>query len=111
MLNKLIRFSLAQRALVLAVALVLLVLGIFFLGLAFVGTVLPLIPTTGPVLLAAEEPEPRTEWRKITLDGKNLANSLKGDPAKLRFEVDGVKFKPFFDTYDRNSVYLDVSFE
>ena len=33
--------------------LVLLVLGIFFLGLAFVGTVLPLIPTTGPVLLAA----------------------------------------------------------
>ena len=28
-------------------------LGFFFLGLAFVGTVLPLIPTTGPVLLAA----------------------------------------------------------
>jgi hypothetical protein len=32
---------------------VLLVLGFFFLGMAFVGTVLPLIPTTGPVLLAA----------------------------------------------------------
>ncbi|MCF7730651.1 MAG: glycoside hydrolase family 127 protein [Akkermansiaceae bacterium] len=65
----------------------------------------------GPVLLAAEEPEPRTEWRKITLDGENLANSFAGDPAKLRFEAGGVKFKPFFDTYDRNSVYLDVAFK
>jgi DUF1680 family protein len=62
----------------------------------------------GPVLLAAEEPKPRTEWRKITLDGKNLADSFKGDPTKLRFESDGVMFKPFFDTYDRHSVYLDV---
>ncbi len=30
-----------------------LTLGIFFLGLAFVGIVIPLIPTVGPVLLAA----------------------------------------------------------
>ena len=30
-----------------------LVLGFFFLGLAFIGVVLPLIPTVGPVLLAA----------------------------------------------------------
>jgi hypothetical protein len=30
-----------------------LALGIFFLGLAFVGIVIPLIPTVGPVLLAA----------------------------------------------------------
>jgi uncharacterized membrane protein YbaN (DUF454 family) len=30
-----------------------LVLGIFFLGLAFIGIVIPLIPTVGPVLLAA----------------------------------------------------------
>ena len=65
----------------------------------------------GPVLLTAEEPGPRTEWRKITLDGKNLANSFKGDRAKLRFEAEGVKFKPFFDTYDRNSVYLEVNFK
>ena len=28
-------------------------LGLFFLGLAFVGVILPLIPTVGPVLLAA----------------------------------------------------------
>ena len=32
---------------------VFLVLGIFFLGLAFIGIVVPLIPTVGPVLLAA----------------------------------------------------------
>jgi uncharacterized membrane protein YbaN (DUF454 family) len=32
---------------------VFLVLGIFFLGLAFVGIAIPLIPTVGPVLLAA----------------------------------------------------------
>jgi len=32
---------------------VFLALGIFFLGLAFVGIVMPLIPTVGPVLLAA----------------------------------------------------------
>ncbi len=30
-----------------------LVLGIFFLGLAFIGIAIPLIPTVGPVLLAA----------------------------------------------------------
>lgn len=29
------------------------VLGVLFLGMAFIGTFLPLIPTTGPVLLAA----------------------------------------------------------
>lgn len=33
--------------------LLLLALGFFFLGLGFVGAVLPFIPTTGPVLLAA----------------------------------------------------------
>ena len=32
--------------------LVLLALGFFFLGLGFVGTVLPFIPTTGPIILA-----------------------------------------------------------
>ncbi|MEA2024805.1 MAG: YbaN family protein [Actinomycetota bacterium] len=32
---------------------VFLVLGIFFLGMAFIGIAIPLIPTVGPVLLAA----------------------------------------------------------
>jgi uncharacterized membrane protein YbaN (DUF454 family) len=36
-----------------ALRFVFLVLGIFFLGVAFVGIAVPLIPTVGPVLLAA----------------------------------------------------------
>ncbi len=63
----------------------------------------------GPVLLAAQEPEPRTEWRKITLDAGDISKSITGDPSKLEFTIDGVVFKPFFDTYGRHSVYLDVT--
>ncbi|MEH6407223.1 MAG: beta-L-arabinofuranosidase domain-containing protein [Leeuwenhoekiella sp.] len=63
----------------------------------------------GPVLLAAQEPEPRTDWRKMTLDAGDISKSIKGDPETLRFTVDGIAFKPFFETYDRHSVYLDVS--
>ena len=63
----------------------------------------------GPVLLAAQEPEPRTEWRKITLNAKDISKSISGDPSKLEFTIDGVVFRPFFDTYGRHSVYLDVT--
>ncbi len=63
----------------------------------------------GPVLLAAQESGPMTEWRKITLDGKDLSKSIKGDPEKLEFNIDGVVYKPFFDTYGRYSVYFDVT--
>ena len=63
----------------------------------------------GPVLLAAEEPEPRKEWRKLTLDAEDISKSIKGDPKTLRFTVDGAVFKPFFETYGRHSVYLDVT--
>ncbi len=63
----------------------------------------------GPVLLAAQEPEPLTEWRKITLDARDISKSITGDPSKLEFTIDGVVFKPFFDTYGRHSVYLDVT--
>lgn len=62
----------------------------------------------GPILLAAQEPEPRKEWRKITLDAKDISKSIKGDPKQLEFTIDGVVFKPFYDTYGRHSVYLDV---
>ncbi len=65
----------------------------------------------GPVLLAAEEAEPRTDWRKVTLNAENIGKSIKGDPKTMRFTIDGVVFKPFFDTYDRHSVYLDVALE
>ena len=39
----------------------------------------------GPVLLAAEESGPRTDWRPITLDARDMARSITGDPSALRF--------------------------
>lgn len=62
----------------------------------------------GPVLLAAQEPEPLTDWRKLTLDAKDISQSIKGNPEKLEFVIDGVVFKPFYETYGRHSVYLNV---
>ena len=63
----------------------------------------------GPVLLAAQEKEPRKEWRKITLNAKDISQSISGDPEQLEFTIDGVVFKPFYETYGRHSVYLDVT--
>lgn len=63
----------------------------------------------GPVLLAAQEAGPRSEWRKITLDVNDLGKTIQGDPSKLTFTIDGVEFKPFYETYGRHSVYLDVT--
>ena len=62
----------------------------------------------GPILLAAQEPEARKEWRKVTLDAKDISKSIKGDPQQLEFTIDDVVFKPFYETYGRHSVYLDV---
>jgi DUF1680 family protein len=63
----------------------------------------------GPILLAAQEPEARKEWRKVTLDAEDIGKSIKGDPQQLQFMVDDVVFKPFYETYGRHSVYLDVT--
>jgi DUF1680 family protein len=63
----------------------------------------------GPILLAAEESGPRTDWRQVTLDPADLANSIAGTPATLRFSIDGVNLKPFYETYGRHSVYLHVT--
>ena len=63
----------------------------------------------GPVLLAAEESGPRTDWRQVTLDATDIGKSITGDPATLRFSVDGAALKPFYETYGRNSVYLHVT--
>jgi DUF1680 family protein len=65
----------------------------------------------GPVLLAAEESGPRTDWRNITLDARDIATSISGDPAALRFSIDGVPFKPFYESFGRHSVYLHVTRE
>lgn len=65
----------------------------------------------GPVLLAAQETEPRKEWRKVTLDAVDIGKSIDGDPQQLRFTIDGIVFKPFYETYGRHSVYLDVALQ
>ena len=63
----------------------------------------------GPVLLAAEESEPRSDWRPVTLDAADLGKSIKGDPTALRFTIGDVAFRPFYEMYGRYSVYLDVT--
>ena len=62
----------------------------------------------GPILLAAQEPEARKDWRKITLDAEDIGKTIKGDPKQLEFTIGDVVFKPFYETYGRHSVYLDV---
>ncbi len=63
----------------------------------------------GPVLLAAEESGPRTDWRPIALDSDDIGKSITGDPATLRFSIGNVTFKPFYETYGPHSVYLHVT--
>jgi len=63
----------------------------------------------GPILLAAQETEPKSEWRKVTLDAHDISKSISADPQKLEFKIDDIIFKPFYDTYGRHSVYLDVT--
>jgi uncharacterized protein len=63
----------------------------------------------GPVLLAAQETDARKEWRKVTLDAEDLGRSIKGDSKQLQFTIDDIVFKPFYETYGRHSVYLDVT--
>jgi DUF1680 family protein len=63
----------------------------------------------GPVLLAAEESGPRTDWRPVTLDAGDIGKSIMGDPGTLRFSAGDVAFKPFYETYGRYSVYLNVT--
>ena len=65
----------------------------------------------GPVLLAAQESEPRSEWRPVTLNANDIGKSITGDPGTLQFSVNGVAFKPFYESYGRYSVYLNVTLE
>ena len=63
----------------------------------------------GPVLLAAEESGPRTDWRQVTLDATDPGKSITGDPATLRFKIGEAALKPFYETYGRSSVYMHVT--
>ena len=44
-------------------------------------------------------------------NGDDLAKSITGDPHTLHFKVGDVEFKPFYESYARYSVYLDVTLE
>ncbi len=65
----------------------------------------------GPVLLAVQEPDSRTTWRKFTLNADDISKSISGDSSTLTFESNGVTLKPFYETYGYHSVYVDVSME
>lgn len=62
----------------------------------------------GPVLLAATEEQALPTWRSLHLDQGDIGRSIRGEPSQLRFTVDGVGLKPFFEVYDRHSVYFDI---
>lgn len=62
----------------------------------------------GPVLLAAQEEAPLNHWRKVTFDAQQIGKNIQGDPATLEFHYNGIEFKPFYQSYGRHSVYLDV---
>ena len=63
----------------------------------------------GPVLLAVEEPNRLSDWRRVSLNAENLGQSIEGDPSTLRFQIGDLQLKPFFETYGRYSVYLEVA--
>jgi DUF1680 family protein len=65
----------------------------------------------GPVLLAAQESGPRSDWRPVSLNADDIGKSITGDPGTLQFSVNGVAFKPFYASYGRYSVYLNVTLE
>ncbi|MEJ2647001.1 MAG: glycoside hydrolase family 127 protein [Sedimentisphaerales bacterium] len=65
----------------------------------------------GPVLLAAEEPQALSAGHPVTLDAGNIGASITGDPSTLRFSINDVTLKPFYETYERYSVYFDVTLE
>lgn len=62
----------------------------------------------GPVLLAAEESEPRSDWRPLVLETTELGRVFQGDPQALHFSGGNAAWRPFWESYGRYSVYLDV---
>jgi DUF1680 family protein len=65
----------------------------------------------GPIILAAEEAERRSTWRAMTLNAGDISKSVIGDPDTLRFSINGVNIKPFYEVYSRYSVYLDITLD
>ncbi|MDR0670844.1 MAG: glycoside hydrolase family 127 protein [Oscillospiraceae bacterium] len=66
----------------------------------------------GPIVLAASETAVQPTFRKVTLDGADLSNSIAIDPSTLTAQTNGVTLKPLY-TYNtqRYSTYLDIALE
>ncbi|WP_197528325.1 beta-L-arabinofuranosidase domain-containing protein [Aeoliella mucimassa] len=63
----------------------------------------------GPVLLAAEESQPRRDFRTVHLPIEEIGQAISGDPTTLHFQADDAKLKPFYEFYQGfHSVYLNV---
>ena len=62
----------------------------------------------GPIVLAAQETVALPAYRAVLLNLTDMAKSVTGDPSKLEFKVGDVLFKPFYESYGRYSVYVDV---
>jgi hypothetical protein len=45
----------------------------------------------------------------VTLDAADIGKSIAGDPATLRFKAGDAVLKPFYETYGRSSVYMNVA--
>jgi hypothetical protein len=60
---------------------------------------------------AARPPPLLPAWRAVILDVEDIARSIDGDPAALRFTIGDLELKPFFETYGHHSVYVDVTLE
>jgi hypothetical protein len=53
--------------------------------------------------------QPVKDRRRGHLVAGDIGKSITGDPGTLRFSVGGIAFKPFYETYGRYSVYLNVT--
>jgi hypothetical protein len=45
----------------------------------------------------------------VTLDAADIGKSIAGDRATLRFKAGDAVLKPFYESYGRTSVYLNVA--
>jgi hypothetical protein len=47
----------------------------------------------------------------VTLNAGDISKSIIGDPGTLRFSINGVNLKPFYEVYSRHSVYSDITLD
>jgi DUF1680 family protein len=66
----------------------------------------------GPLVLAASETAVQPTFRKVTLDGSDLSNSITIDPSTMTAQTNGVTLRPlYFYNTQRYSTYLDITLE